>query len=164
MHFRSFLILLCAAPAAFAQNMPQAATGPSFTFGVVGVAPGQVARLHVLNSVRTPPPVMIPQVPCKVNLAFYDTDGKRLVDKTFDDVEFGKAVYQQWPELTITSVVIPRQELYGVVRIVSGSMLFCSLVPTLEVFDFSPAGGKATIVLAGPALVPIVPRPAAAQP
>ena len=48
------------------------ASNPTLSFGMIGFGMAGIARLNVVNLVRTPPPVLIAQVPCKVELDLYD--------------------------------------------------------------------------------------------
>ena len=55
---------------------------PTFSFGMIGLGTGASARLNVVNLVRTAPGILIPQVPCKVELDLYDGQGKLIKQKT----------------------------------------------------------------------------------
>jgi len=160
----SFLIALAAlAIEALAQTTSTVTSQTSTTFGMVGLAPGQTARLSVLNSVRTAPPVLIPQLACRVNLSFYNSDGKLLKESTIDNLGFGKAAFLDVRRPDIDAMA-GRAQIGGVVR--QGLLAnpvravpvisFCSIVATLEVFD--EATNKTTVVLSAPAVTSSTPR------
>src|SRR6516225_1011137 len=64
---------------------------PTFSFGMIGLGTTSTARLNVVNVVRTPPPILIAQVPCKVELDLYDSQGKLLKQKTIPNLGYGQA-------------------------------------------------------------------------
>jgi hypothetical protein len=58
---------------------------------MIGLGTGQTARLNAVNVVRTPPPIMIAQVLCNVELDLYDGQGKLIKQKTVAKLEYGQA-------------------------------------------------------------------------
>src|SRR5678815_3980028 len=64
---------------------------PTISFGMIGLGNNGTARLNVVNLVRTPPPVAIPQAPCKLELDLYDSQGKLLKQKTIANLGYGQA-------------------------------------------------------------------------
>jgi hypothetical protein len=48
---------------------------PTLSFGMIGLGTTTSARLNVVNLVRTPPPLAIPQVPCKLELDLFCLSG-----------------------------------------------------------------------------------------
>jgi len=132
-------------------------------FHAVGVVPGQTVRITVLNTVRGPAPAAMPAIPCRVSVSFYDAGGQVSKEESIDDLAPGTAKWVDYsPQVAILVFPSPRITLAAVVRVsttspvsaTSGGLLnpFCSVVPTLEVFDTS--SNKTSVVLSGPALTP----------
>jgi hypothetical protein len=122
---------------------------PTFSFGMIGIGTGQTARLNVVNLVRTPSPVAISiaQVPCKVELDLYDSQGKLIKQKTVANLGFGQADFLDLlrSELNTTAAHV---DVSGVVKVASTQSFFCNVSPTLEVFD--NVTGATTAILASP--------------
>jgi len=158
-----FSVVLLAIPAA-AQVAPlpgPAANAITLSFGVIGLASGESIRINVLNLVRTPPPLGIAQIPCRTELSFYDADGKLLKQKVVDNLSFGRADFLDLDRAEITGAT-GRAQIAASVKVGSNQSFFCSIAPTLEVFD--DATGRTTTVLTN--LLPqpvIVPRLLAVQ-
>jgi hypothetical protein len=132
----------------------------TLSFGVIGLASGESVRINVLNIVRTPPPLGIPLIPCRTELSFYDADGKLLKQKVVDSLGFGRADFLDLDRAEITAT--GRAAVAASVKVGSNQSFFCSIAPTIEVFD--DATGRASTVLTNP--LPqsvIVPRLLAAQ-
>jgi hypothetical protein len=149
------LILACAAfltVRAGAQPAILAISPQYVTFGMVGLAAGQTARLNAF-ALPTGGPI-IAGASCQVTFAFYDASGNSLPGTTGTGavtVAQGTAVHD---DLVNTSAA--RAEIRGTVRAalvlpsavgtpvtpVSG---FCSVLPTLEIFDTTT--GQTTVVL-----------------
>jgi hypothetical protein len=121
------------------------------TFGMVGLATGQTARLNALAlSVGGP---IIANASCEVTFDFYDASGKSLKSNSAT-VGQGAAVSYDLARTDIDAL-LDRREIRGTVRAalvssppggtpvtpVSGS---CSILPTMEIFDSS---GATTVVL-----------------
>ena len=127
---------------------------PTFSFGMIGVASGQTARLNVINIVRTPPPILIAQLLCKVELDLYDGQGRLLKQKTNANLGYGHA---DFIELDHSEIVggSTRVEVTAVVKVGSNQSFFCSVVPTLEIFDDGTGHTTAILTSAstGPALI-----------
>jgi hypothetical protein len=158
-----FSVVLLAIPAA-AQVAPlpgPTANAITLSFGVIGLASGESIRINVLNLVRTPPPLGIAQIPCRTELSFYDADGKLLKQKVVDSLGFGRADFLDLDRAEITGST-GRAQIAASVKMGSNQSFFCSIAPTIEVFD--DATGRASTVLTNPLPQPvIVPRFLAAQ-
>src|ERR1700736_1681569 len=144
--FVRFSAVLRAIPAA-AQVAPlPGPTSNSITlsFGVIGLASGESVRINVLNLVRTPPPLGIALIPCRTELSFYDADGKLLKQKVVDSLGFGRADFLDLDRAEITGAT-GRAQIAASVKVGSNQSFFCSIAPTLEVFD--DATGRTSTVL-----------------
>src|SRR6266478_3412264 len=145
---RKSLVLLClggatlflAAGGGIAQERLAPVTiSPStltFSFGMLGLGTTQTARLNVVNMVRTPPPILvaIAQFPCKVELDLYDDQGKLLKQKTITNLGYGQADFLDLARSEIAAVGT-HVEISAAVKVGSNQSFFCSVTPTLEVFD-----------------------------
>jgi hypothetical protein len=122
---------------------------PTFSFGMIGLGVASIARLSVVNVVRTPPPILvaIAQIPCKIELDLYDDQGKLIKQKIIANLGFGQADFLDLnrSEDAITGTHV---QITGVVKVGSGQSFFCSITPTLEVFD--SVTGATTAILASP--------------
>jgi hypothetical protein len=147
----------------WAQQVPvNLSVGQSFP--AVGIVPGQTIRITALNTVRGPlPALMMPTIPCQVSVRFYDASGQVSKEETIDDLEPGTAKWVDYspkvatletPPQRITLAAVVRVSSTAPVSATSRSFLspFCSILPTLEVFDTSTS--KTTVVLSGPTLAP----------
>jgi hypothetical protein len=133
----------------------------TLSFGVIGLASGESIRINVLNLVRTPPPLGIAQIPCRTELSFYDADGKLLKQKVVDNLSFGRADFLDLDRAEITGAT-GRAQIAASVKVGSNQSFFCSIAPTLEVFD--DATGRTSTVLTNLLSQPvIVPRLLATQ-
>jgi hypothetical protein len=139
-------------------------------FPAVGILPGQTIRITVLNTVRNAAPALMPTIPCRVSVSLYDASGQVVAKEgTIDDLAPGTAKWVDYsPQVAILIFPPPRIALAAVVRVsitapvsaTSAGLVspFCSVLPTLEVFDTS--SNKTTLVLSGSALAPpILPFP-----
>ena len=122
---------------------------PTFSFGMIGLGTGASARLNVVNLVRTAPGILIPQVPCKVELDLYDGQGKLIKQKTVANLGYGQADFL---DLARSEVAIsgPHVEISAVVIVGSSQSFFCSVSPTLEVFDSVTGTTTAILTNANP--------------
>jgi hypothetical protein len=136
-----------------------------YTFGMVGIVQGQTARLNVVNPSQEPNP---PQFPCKVGLAFLDSDGGSLKTLALDSLEPGHAAYLDldWSEIpdatnrveirgTVTPMLVPPATTPPSPPPLTPGNVFpkflsCTVLPTVEVFDNDT--NKTTVILAGPSL------------
>jgi hypothetical protein len=128
--------------------------GPlDFTFGMVGLAPGQTARLNVVNIGFTGGAT----IPCRLVLAFLDDSGKPL-SQVFVQVDGGKAAFL---DLT-SSEASGRIQIRGIGYnpFLSPVSLSCSLIPTLEVFATDT--GITSVVLTNWVRLNVIPPPVAA--
>ena len=117
---------------------------PTFSFGMIGLGTTSTARLNVLNLVRTPPPILIAQVPCKVELDLYDSQGKPLKQKTIPNLGYGQADFLDISRSEVATAGT-HVEITAVVRVGSNQSFFCSVSPTFEIFD--SVTGATTAVL-----------------
>jgi len=121
---------------------------PTYSFGMIGLGSSAAARLNVVNLVRTPPPILGPvtiaQVPCKVELDVYDDQGKLLKTKTIPNLGYGQADF-----LDVLRSDVPTAgthvDISAVVKVASNQAFFCSVSPTLEVYD--SVTGNTTAIL-----------------
>jgi hypothetical protein len=122
-------VLLCLAGAA------QAFTQIEKLTGMVGITPGQTARLNVLNACSD----RCPSDPCRVEAQLLLGDGSVFAEQTFM-LESGKS---EFLDLDANMLDHPdlrelgRLELRGSVELLDGSAKGCqnNLLPTLEIFD-----------------------------
>ncbi len=146
--------------AASAQMLPPVGLGLQIqTFEMVGVAEGQAARLSVLN-----PGVQAPAATgalCSGLLSFLDDQGKVLKSQTVtvapgkalsldldSDVDLGLAVNTR-KQIRATVQVPPAPPTQG-----TGAVGFCTLAPSLEIFDKST--GRTTVILTSTRMIPQV--------
>jgi hypothetical protein len=103
---------------------------------MIGIGTGQTARLNVVNLVRTPPPVAISiaQVPCKVELDFYDGQGKQIQQKIIANLGFGQADFLDLVRSQLNST-LSHVDVSAAVKVGSTQSFFCNVNTTLEVFD-----------------------------
>jgi hypothetical protein len=107
---------------------------PTFSFGMIGLGTGATARLNVVNVVRTAPPIATAQVPCQAELDLYDGQGKLIKQKTIANLGYGAADFIDVSRSEIAASGT-HVEVSGFVKVSSGQSFFCSISPTLEVFD-----------------------------
>jgi hypothetical protein len=137
------------------------------TFGMVGLSTGQTARLNAFALPVGGP--IIAGASCQVTFDFYDATGKSLKTETVP-VAQGSAVSY---DLARTEIITPstgRVEIRGTLRsaFVNPSAVvtpgtpgmpitpisaFCSVLPTLEIFD---SLGQTTVLLQQPTALPLV--------
>jgi hypothetical protein len=112
---------------------------PDFTFGMVGLAPGQTARLNVVNIGSFGGAT----IPCRLVLGFLDANGK-LLHQAFVQVDTGKAAFLD----LISKETSERIQIRGIGYnpLLIPVPLSCSLVPTLEIFG--PDSATTSVVLA----------------
>jgi hypothetical protein len=133
-----------------AQVMPAQYT-PTFSFGMIGLGTGQTARLNAVNLVRTPPPIAIAQVLCKVELDLYDSQGKLIKQKTVANLGYGQGDFLDLARSEITTTAT-HVDVSGVVKVGSSQSYFCGVSTSLEVFD--SVTGATTAILANPSSLP----------
>jgi len=117
------------------------ATSSSVTFGMAGLAAGETARVNALNLAAGGP--LILGGSCQVTVAFLDESGKTLATQTLPAVQ-GQSVHfdllrsqadagadpvEIRATVTAAFVISPNTT--------TASAAFCSIVPTLEVFNQS---------------------------
>ena len=160
---RIILVLLAAAAVVLAQTAPVTLPSSPITlsFGMIGLAGGQTVRLSAVNTVRTPPPILIAQVPCKVELDLFDAQGTMIKQIDIDNLGYGKSAFVEADRASITDAN-NRVEVSGVVKIGSTQSFFCSITPTLEVYD--TATGRTQAILSNTAQSTSLIRPLALQP
>ena len=71
--------------------MAQERSAQVFSFGMIGLGTTATARLNVVNLVRTPPPILIAQLPCTVELDLYDGQGKLIKQKSISNLGYWQA-------------------------------------------------------------------------
>jgi hypothetical protein len=133
----------CAAQVAVPVALPLV----QFSSGMVGLAPGQTARLNVVNIGTTTP---TSPIPCILVLAFLDSDGK-ILKQMVASLASRKAAF-------VDLVAVPgagggRIEIRGIgynpllsPEAAVPQPISCNLVPTLELFDTE--SGKTAVILA----------------
>jgi hypothetical protein len=151
-------VALLGASIAMAQTSPfpiPSTVSTTLSFGVLGLASGETLRLNVVNVVRIPPPIAVALTACRAELDLYDGQGKLLKQKVIDNLGFGAADFLDLnrTEITATAARVP---VAPVVKVGSNQWFFCSITPTIEVYD--NVTGRASIVLALPAPT-VFPRP-----
>jgi len=125
------------------------------TFGMVGIAPGETARL---NALELPGFSNAAQPPCNVTLSFVDDQGNTLKTASMNALQ-GQAAHLDLAQGEINSAT-GRVQIRGTVQTTfSGGPLIpvgfgCSVMPTLEIFD--DATGVTTTVLESARSVPTV--------
>jgi hypothetical protein len=145
----------------------EVAANPSggHNFPAVGIVPGQTIRITALNTVRSAVTTVMPTLPCRVSVSFYDESGRVAKEETIDDLAAGTAKWVEYsPQLAILVFPPPRIAFAAVVRVSTNAPLpatpaglfnpSCSVIPTLEVYDTS--SNRTTLLLSGPALTPPV--------
>ena len=140
------------------------------TFGMVGLSTGQTARLNVFALPVGGP--IIAGASCQVTFDFYDASGKSVKTGTAT-VAQGAAVHFDMLRTEVDSLA-GRSEIRGTVRsaFVNPSAVpmpgtpgtpvtpitpvygFCSILPTMEIFDSST--GQTTVVLQQTTPLPLV--------
>ena len=150
--------------------------GPQvLSLGMVGLAPGQIARLNALSlpgccSIGDRP-TQIVSVPCNMTLSFMDDQGATLKTATMT-IDSGKAVHldlahddvtRDSSRLQIRGVVLPVVTPPGP-PVTPGAFPFgCSVAPTLEIFD-STTGITTTVLESAKGVPTILPLGAPTQP
>lgn len=134
-----------------------------FTFGMVGLAPGQTARLSVVNIGSSV------QFPCRLVLAFLDDAGKAL-KQAFVQMDSGKAAFL---DLTLGEANEKHEHGPDSGRIQIRGIgynpllspipisLSCNLVPTLEVFTTET--GTTSVILTDSVRLNSIPVPVASS-
>jgi hypothetical protein len=152
--------------------------GPqSLTLGMVGLAPGQIARLNALSlpgcCALAERPTQIRSVPCNMTLSFMDDQGATLKTATMN-IDSSKAVHLDLAHDDITRDS-SRLQIRGVllqvvtppgapVTPVPDPFPFgCSVVPTLEIFD-STTGITTAVLESAKGMPTILPLGAPTQP
>ena len=141
-----------------AQSQVPAASNPTLSFGMIGLGMAGTARLNVVNLVRTPPPILIPQVPCKGELDLYDGQGKLIKQKTIANLGYGQADFLDALRSDVATSGT-HVEVSGVIKVASNQSLFCNISATLEVFD--SVSGTTTAILFNPSVAPPLVSPVA---
>ena len=132
------------------------ASNPTLSFGMIGFGMAGIARLNVVNLVRTPPPVLIAQVPCKVELDLYDGQGKLIKQKIIANLGYGQADFLDALRFDVAASGT-HVEVSGVVKVGSNQPFFCNISATLEVFD--SVSGTTTAILSIPSVAPALVSP-----
>ena len=143
-----------------------------YTFGMVGVAEGQIARVNALNPGVAPPAV---GVVCAAQLTFIDGAGAVLKTSTVSVVPGKESYLDLFADKDLALPVNERRQIRATITIppvmvvpppatTTGTPVTpaCTLIGTLEIFD--AISGKTEVVLGGEHLVPsvtVTPPPAA---
>jgi hypothetical protein len=139
------VILNCAL--AMAQSAAPSFQNLQQTSGVVGIAPGQTARLNVLYP-TAPAPIL--QLLCSATLTISDDQGKTLKSSDIAQLTAGKSV-----SLDVNADAdlagIPRTQIHGNSIAPAG----CQLVVTLEIID--NATQRTVLVVGGVPSYPLLP-------
>jgi hypothetical protein len=137
------------------------------TLGMVGLAPGQTARLYALN-LQGIPAARVNLPPCNVTLSFIDDQGATLKTAAMN-IDPGKAVHLDLAHDDVTRDST-RLQIRGVVQqtatptpppFATGALplvLGCQATPTLEIFDNTTGATAAVLESAkgGLTIVPVV--------
>ena len=154
---RKSVVLFCLGGAALfpvaGTAMAQERSAQVFSFGMIGLGTTATARLNVVNLVRTPPPILIAQLPCAVELDLYDGQGNLIKQKSVSNLGYGQADFLDLGRSEVAAIGT-HVEISGVVKVGSNQTFFCSVSPTLEVFD-SVTG--ATTAILGTTSLPQLP-------
>ncbi len=142
----------------------RAQLGPGFlsssqyvTFGMVGMAEGQSARLNAFLIPTGGP--LVAGGSCQVTFTFLNDQGATLARTTLP-VNQDQAVHFDYP--TLPAAAAASVEIRGTVQVAftvtpgstSAGSPSCSVVPTMEIF--SPSNGQTALVLENPRAVPQV--------
>ena len=154
------------AAAAGAQVLPVPFGGLSIqTFGMVGIAEGQTARLNVLS-----PGVQAPAatgILCSALLTFLDDQGSTLKSATVTVAPGKSALLDLDADTDLKLMMDQRKQIRATIQIppalppAGTQPVFCNLFPTLEIFD--RVTGKTQIIVVEtqsiPRIVAVTPRP-----
>lgn len=141
-----------------AQSTPVVINQQLSTFGMVGLAAGQTARL---NAFAVPAGGPVIAGTCQVTFTFYDDSGKSLLSRTLP-VAQGAAVHLDLPRGDVSAAADP-QDIRGTVRTSfsrsttagPATPAMCPVLATEEIFNSS---GQVTVVLEVPhALASVLP-------
>jgi len=148
----------------FALSMFLIAAGASaqtvYTFGMVGVAEGQIARVNALNPGVAPPAV---GVVCAAQLTFIDGAGVVLKTSAVSVLPGKEAYLDLFADKDLALPVNERRQIRATITIppvvvppptTTSVSAACTLIGTLEIFD--AISGKTEVVLGGEHLVPSV--------
>jgi hypothetical protein len=140
-------------------SAPNIPVEPQFaTFGMIGLAQGQTARVNALGLPMGGP--IIAGASCTVTLQFFDEQGKSLGAST-QPVIGGQAVHFDLKRMDIDTAM-DRREIRATVRtnfVLNSSAVppvavrFCSVKPTLEIFN---EDGRTMAALGGTTALPLV--------
>jgi len=137
------------------------------TLGMVGLAPGQTARLYALN-LQGIPAARVNLPPCNVTLSFIDDQGATLKTAAMN-IDPGKATHLDLAHDDVTRDST-RLQIRGVVQQTASAtplpvgtgalplVLGCQATPTLEIFDNTTGATAAVLESAkgGFTLVPVL--------
>ena len=146
-----------------AQPAILAASSQFVTFGMVGLATGQTARLNAFALPVGGP--IIAGGSCQVTFDFYDATGKSVKAGTATVAQGAAVSYDLQRAEVANTTATGRVEIRGTLRtaFVGATTIgtpvipvfgFCSIVPTLEIFDSST--GQTTVVLQQTTALPLV--------
>lgn len=136
-------------------------TSSNATFGMVGIATGQTARVNALNLAAGGP--IVAGGSCHVTATFLDENGKTLLAQTLP-VGQGQAVHFDLPRTQVAAGLDPVEiravvtASFGVAPIAATSnpvsAASCSIFPTMEIYD--QITGRTSVLLENPRALPVV--------
>jgi hypothetical protein len=133
--------------------LPPIAVAPNIqTFGMIGLAEGQTARLNVLNP-GVPAPLATGII-CSALLTFYDDQGTQLKSSTVNVIPTHSLELDLDADTDLKLAVNQRKQIRATIQIPpvlppqGQAVSTCPLIPTLEIFD--RVTGKTQVVLSDP--------------
>jgi hypothetical protein len=152
--------------AANAQPPTPSMPGQGFGFAVVGIAPGQSARINALN--QLPSPAAQVSAGCRIALQFYDAEGQLIKEYVVASLAVGKSAAVDLnrddlpsdDRLSLRAVLVfgysgganPPPQLLQ-------QMATCNIVPSLEIYDNDTQKTSIVITDVKPLPGPSVPIP-----
>jgi hypothetical protein len=154
----AFVTVRAGAQSTVVVTRQQMASAQFLTFGMVGLGMGQTARLNAFALPLGGP--VIAGGSCQVTFDFYDAAGKVLKTGTLPATQ-GGAVSLDLARTEIVNATTDRPEIRGAIRAAFSSPsatavpvnAFCSILPTMEIFDSS---GQTIVALEQTRALPLV--------
>ncbi len=167
----TFTRFVCLAALAVVTGISQTATPPispvTRTFGMVGLAEGQTARLNVLNPAAT----AATAAPCSATLAFLSDTGAVLKTTTVSVTPDASMSFDLDSVADLQLATDERREIRATIQMpvatpVSSTAAIaqrpaCRLIPTLEIFDNLTRRTEAILARAHDVVAPVLPAPVA---
>ena len=155
-------VFALAAVGLYAQTATPAPTQEVSTFGMIGVASGQTARVNVLN-----PGILAPAVGvlCSAQLTFWDAEGKELKTTSVTVAPGTSASFDAVSDADLAIAANGRKEIRATIAIpitvppppstaAATVAKPCALIGTLEIFD--TLSGRTLVSLGAPHPVPSI--------